>query len=57
MAALGELLYYISAQGDSESEDGVAGQGGEGDDEWSLPPASLAVLTRALQVLTNADEC
>ena len=47
MAALGELLYYISSQGEPENEDGAEGQWTEAD-AWSLPPSSLAVLTRAL---------
>jgi serine/threonine-protein kinase ULK4 len=47
MAALGELLYYISSQGEAEGEEGVAGQDADGD-EWTLPAATLGIMVRAL---------
>ena len=46
MAALGELLYYVSSQAEPEPEDGV--EGGGGGEEWTLPASSLSVLVRAL---------
>ena len=55
MAAIGELVFYITAQ-EEEIPVGTVGQGvgGVSDSRWVLPQGAVAVLTKCLK--DDSDE-